>query len=962
MKNKKLFAVILAVAVLLTFAFVLSACGDDNNEEKPIDTTAPSGNNETDPVETVPVDPNPPVEEAELNVSFDENASYSMDEEEIFNALVVEIFENGVPRRVEYTITSSEVTEDRQYIKVVVAAEGLEKEILLPYEAEPEVNIREELKPLYNLFTNDGEKSFAIDLTLSTTSANGDTPKDLSLKVMINKTAEGIEFAVVNASAAEDAENILVLYKNGILSVFGYNVDALSEITGEALDGEGIVIDEDSINSFFESLSGILDTCDSVVETPGVSMMIGFSKTNGTYHISTDTKKLVTIAQIFLSGNENIGFDVDEVINLIDTLLDGAVQSGDIKITLSLSVQAEGITLGTELQNSRTGGSLSLAAALTVADEAFELPEVSTAGIQDIAIEIPLSTPNGKLDIVGKVVIHSSDIITKSGNDYITGSFTIKGIEDAAKFVVNDKYVFLDFSGFADGQPAFLYKAFEIDGQPVSIFEYIKSMNTQTDYDEDLTEVGYEDYDYENYDYEDYDYEEDDDDDYYYGGYSCGSNHEDGLFILNIGATEEDLRAQINFIVNDEPVTDYQIYGFDSSESAELYVDIMYGDIETSISVVIRDAEHEEFLGFDFGSVYITLGSDVATVELEELYADIIMTDGQVQWILYKNGFTIDKVNGEAVTEGYTFNTKGDVTLSLTYAANGEPAEISAYVYDPENLEIVEFDIYPDDLYLFEYLTEEELRDRIYFSILYDNGSWNYSDDFEIIGYEPGATEFEVKFGEYVKQITIEYDDYIWEDQPTEEPGEFNILDLLNYLRVTDIFASDDPTAALVELLKQNKDTFASVFSVDIENNTLRVVLNSSNGGDLVDVINIFFGIPGDEGFTDIDETYLIDYINEAGGLYDIGTLLNTLFGVDFTDILTDLYFEAGVSFEDGIALNLELNNGGELKYFVTGIEAKFVEASTSNFEVTEADIAVAQSFDLLPTFLFAILLQTIFL
>ena len=927
MKNKKFFAILLSVVLLLAMTFVLFACGD-NQTEKPDETTSEVVTNES-----------------ELKVSFDENATFAMDDEAIVDALSAEIVSGGVSRKVEVEIKSIGLTDDGQYIKVVVSAEGIDKELILPFEAEPEIYVREELKPLYNLLKNGGDKSFSFELSVGSAAAYGDTPQIFSLKAMVNKTARGFEFAVVDTSEAEtSAEKALVIYKNGKLNVGGVDADLSSMLSVEA-DNEGkIVMADDSIDNVFEALSNILDTCDSALDTPGVAAMIGFRKVDGVYNITTDSKKLVAIAQLFLSGKENVGFDVDEVIDLIDEQLGGAIRSGDIKVILSLAIENKSVVLGVSLQNETVGGSFGLTAALTVADEAFEIPEAAAPDLKDIEIEIPLSTPNGKLDITGKIVIYSSEIITASGKNYITGTFTSNGKEDAAKFVLNDKYILVDVSGFTDGQSTLFYKAFEIDGQPVSIFEYIRSSNASEDYyeeDMDMPEVVDEDYDY---------------DDDYYGGYSCVSNLEDGLFILNIGATEDDLRAQINLVVNDEPVTDYQIEGFDSSESAEVEVDLIYGDLEISITVIIRDAEKAEFVGFDFEPVRLALGSDVATAEQDGLYADIIMTDGQVQWTIYKNGFTVDKVNGEPVDSGYVFNAKGDIMLSLTHK-NGETTEVSAYVYDPENLEIIDVDIYPDNMYLYEYLTEEELRDRIYVSVLYDDGSWKDIETFEIIGYEPGTAEFEVKFGEYVKQITIEYDDYISDDQPTG----FNILGLLNYLRVTDILASEDPSAAFQDLLEQNKELLKSIFTFDKDSKTLRVVINSKNGGDLVEVINIFFGIPGEEGFTDIDENYLIESAGTIGGMFDTKTLFNMMFGVDFADFLTDLYLDAGVSSDDGIALTVKLNNGGDVDYFVTGFTAKFVDAPVSNFEITEEDIAIANEFDMLPMTLLAILLQIMF-
>ena len=231
MKNRKFLAVILAVALLLTFAFVLSACGDKSKET----TVAP-----------------------ELNVSFDETATYAMDDAAISDAISAEIVENGVARQVAFTVKSSTLTEDGQHIKVVVAAEGIEKEILLPYQAEPEVYIRSDLKPLYELLTKDGDKSFSFEaISVITPDAEGEQEIS-SFKVLVNDKAEGVEFAFVNVGG--NSEESAILFKDGVLNLFGLPLNLPDIYEQAAGEEDGEIATKEDIAKMLSDLSIALDS------------------------------------------------------------------------------------------------------------------------------------------------------------------------------------------------------------------------------------------------------------------------------------------------------------------------------------------------------------------------------------------------------------------------------------------------------------------------------------------------------------------------------------------------------------------------------------------------------------------------------------------------------------------------------------------------------------------------------
>ena len=924
MKNRKFLAVILAVALILIFAFILSACGDDKPEENPIETTAQSDTN------------------AELNVSFDENISYTMDEEEIFRALIVEIIENGIPRHVEYTVSSSELTEDGQHIKVVISAEGIEKEILLPYDAESETYIRKDLKPIYELLSKTGEKSVSLNFAVDSFDATGNA-ESLAFGAIVNLTENGAEFALVDSSNSDDKS--LVLYKDGVLTVCGVAVEALSKYA-ESIDG--VVTTEIDFDGMFTSLSSAFDAFDSIIDTVS-KLNVDVKKENGVYYVNTDStelKQLLPALQVFLNRKYP---DVSQYVDMLYEQLDGTLKDVNEKINLLLSINDNGIIAELRLINEEKGEQTSIICSLNVAATVAELPApADTAELKDIEITVPFAIPTKDTKVTLKAVIRLADILTASGGDYVTASVALNDKENAARFVINDKYIYVDLSGFVPSgegiDPLYIafYQAFEIDGEPVSIFDYLpKMISGQGDTGEEIVdEVDYNEPEY----------------DYY--GYGVCDIDDIGMVILPIGATESDLRSKLFVYVYDEndeqiEVTDYQIIGFDSSASFSDYLDITFYNIETSYDVVIRDPANEDYDGMNIDPLVVALGTNVASVQ-DEIYADIYMTDGNVSWSLYKNGFTINKVDEVEVTGEYEFAEKGNHTLTVTYDANGKQAETILYVYDPENLEVDYVD-FQDEIYVPAGITEEEIRDYIDILVKFDNNDFeNIADeDYQIVGFNTGDDFVEVQWNEYTHKINIEYYDVpiYTDDQPAEN---FDIS-----MRA-DLLASEDIVAAISDIYEQNKDLFKSVFVIDKENKSMRILVNSKEGGDILDIVNLFFGIPTEEGFEDIDDSKLIAIINSTSGTTDIDSIFKTLIGVDFADFISNLCIDVGVSDEDGFAVNIELSDGANVKYFATGIGFDMVEHSTESIVLTEEEITTVQSFSNFP-FIFVMLLLSVF-
>ena len=150
---------------------------------------------------------------------------------------------------------------------------------------------------------------------------------------------------------------------------------------------------------------------------------------------------------------------------------------------------------------------------------------------------------------------------------------------------------------------------------------------------------------------------------------------------------------------------------------------------------------------------------------------------------------------------------------------------------------------------------------------------------------------------------------------------------------------------------------------MDRENHTVRLVINSKDESDFIDVLNLFFGIPEEDGMRDINDNDFVNFINklsETNETFSIADICKKKFGVDLEDFIAELYFDADSSFEDGLSVNAKLSNGKGAEYFVTGISVRFVDAETSNTALEDAKISGAQNFDAFPITIVLLIQQMI--
>ena len=1046
MKNKKSSIAILVSIVLLVLAcaLVLSACKNDNggsntptpdstetektNEDKTNEgeegkTNEDDKTNENDHPDNT--DENgTEVETPELTVSFDETSAFPMDMELLSNALDVKIVSEGADRKVAFVIQSAEITPDGQYIEITISAEGMEKTIRLPYEGKEPLPIREELKPLYNLFTKDGNK--AVSLTVSGEMNLGElVSQDFASSMILNLIDGDVQFAYVNDADEESDGKAEILYRDGVLNIGGVSVsigdftEYLALLSGGLFDGfdfgeEEIeadeddlitadagfaleLLDEDSLDELFLALSQALDTLDRVFDNPLVaSMNLGFGKQDGAYTIKSDTKKLIKTIQFF-ADDDDAEFDLNKIIDILDEQMGGALKSGDIKISMALSVKEEYLAFAVEMENKKTGDGCVFSFNLQVSEEAFELPEgmeaigtfdLSTmietiknidwvdmmdqlkSQIQDVEITIPLALPQRDFDAELRAVICLSNLLG-TDTDYITATVRCNDTEEAIRFLLDNEYVYMDINGLAamlgnEPSPTFkFYKAFEIAGEPTSLTEMIQSMvfgrfSEITDFgnddfasdtpDEtgDGNESGYEG-----------DISEDVSEDVSGGfssfGYSTLDSNPNLLF--PIGATEQDLRDDLIVEAFDDEgneiiITDYEIVGFDSSASSVVEITLLLPyDWQIMLDVTVYNPETVYQKAVSLDKFYVALGTGVVDAQ-KELFADITMSDGEVEWIEYRNCFTIDSINFVPVASDSVFDHVGSALLVVKQTETGEPFFQNAYVYDPENLQVIDFDC-SDEVYLDPGATEEDLREELWASVIYDNGSEFGVEDYEIEGFEPGAELIQLKWGEnFSGTVRV-----VWNIGDEPETG-FNLMSLLQYLRPLDFAESDDPEvifAGISEVAQKAGELFSATFSTD---DGLRIVINADDDQDLLAIINLFFGIPTEEGWQDLDEDLLMSYLEDQSlGFFSISAAFEKLTGVALEDFVSNLYLTANTS--DGLVL--QLTNGGEMQYLVIGANAQFVEAAPS-VVLADGETENAQEFSNVLSYAIMLLVQAILL
>ena len=951
--------------------------------------------------------------EVNLNVAFDQNFVVNAGNKDsiadIASALSVEVVAaDGTTRQVQFTVKSTAVSEDGLYLEVVVEAEGVEKTIQLPYVAEEEPEIRADLKPIYDLIAAEGDKSFVLKLSGRALANAEAEPKAITLKAICNVLEEeGVQFALCSEG---DSTKVLVMYKDGELIIGDAKVDVSmlvariaamlqggeEELVLEAGDdeievGEGIeggvdfAFDEELGDGLFEgflAISELLNKLDGVLANPFMMASMSaydvtLNKADGIYTCEATSKTLLSLLKSFASSDEEEegGFDYMAIIDLLDARLDGAITAGDIKVHVTLEIKADGVEVTAYLSNAKTGASIGLAAELTVADHATELPEADNAEAKDVEFTWTFALPENDFSVMLDAYLHTSDMFAAEDKDILTAEIKYNGEVSLVRFVLNNGYVYLDVSGLVEllaveevEEPQYVafYQAFELDGEPATILDLLFDAIANGfggNYEEDPYPYPI-DKTIEGDDQGDYDKE--------FVDYDVRIVSGDEL-IVAIGTTEAEFRKLIEVFSIDEYgnetiIEDYVIEEYDASEAGETNVKLVLSEESAiGLSFIVYNPELMKRTGIDGYADNAAKGATIDDVK-ESLYVYYIYSDGTSEWTEACSEYVVI-MDGEEVAADFAFVMGGD--YDFTVQSGDFTCEVTLHVYDPENLIPVDLECFAG-ITLEKGATEEDVREMITVTIVYDDGSREDVDDYTIEGFEVGATDFFVYYGDLKQVVTVDYDNdepvpvYNGdEDEKEDEDGGIlaTLMKVLPYLRFVDTSADDMLSMIMGSIenvkgiLEENGELFEQVFSSEEIPDGVRaftVALNNAEDVDLVAILNLFVGIPSEDGFVDIDENLLLGYLAEMSDneyAPDIKAIFRNVVGVELEDVLSDLYFTFIVDTNEGLRVTFSLGNGADdedlVEYVSTSFGVRLVSAEeVEHVVLTEDEIANAQPFE----------------
>ena len=594
------------------------------------------------------------------------------------------------------------------------------------------------------------------------------------------------------------------------------------------------------------------------------------------------------------------------------------------------------------------------------------LPDILAAILADTAadleITVPVVLPQKNLELTVKTVLHLSDLILGEGQDIVTTRvFCNEQDTPIISFVLNDAYMYLDMNGWASlvfqggmTDPVTFYYAFEADGEPASLKEVVLQLL--------LGQIGGDLPMEEDEGWDATEENEEDEQGYTSWGWSTKENAD---LIFDVGAEEEELRSRLIVVVSDGNGEDvqteeYRIEGFDGSTSYTGEVEIVLSDgNRMSVEIVIRDPATAMELGRSFDKVYVKKGDDCKTVQAY-ITAERTFFDGKIFWQEPIGDFTVCAVDGVPATENTVFDTAGELTLTVTGQDGATEYTVSAYVYDPQNLIALSMNC-NETIYLeSKKASDDEIREQLYVTVEFDSRDSEEVKDYEILRREDDKDAIFVKWNEFEQRVAVEYA----ETAPT----------LTEYLRFYESDEEEEESDAIIrsvfsalKIFWENKEALDSVFTVSETDagKTRRVVINTEGDQDLLAFLNLFVGIPGEDGWTDIDENTVSDLLDawsaeKLGMMVDIRGLFQKVTGAELEEFLTELYADVYMpAGEEGFEIGIALGDGNETTYMETGLQAKFVSPAEP-FVLTEEQIKTARGFEYLKGYVLMLLLSAL--
>ena len=996
-KNKKFMIVLLAViALTLVFALALSACekptgntGDDVTVDDGGNGGTPAGDNENNQTgeggNGQEVEPEPAI--PTIDVAFSDAMTFTMEDvETLSDYLKVNYTQGSDSRKVGFRVKDSKLTDDGRFIEVVVAAEGLEKTVLLPYASEDEALIRTELRPLYaTLKEESDQKAFTFKITGTYIPKEGDEPMTFNLKAVVNLFDEDgdIDFNFALYSENGDNQQVFVLYDDGMLNIGGMPVDvnkfmplvnyfmgneeeddelpsAVEELAveeapageeqevgeGEGNDveepgaGEGEDVDEEEDKSSsmlfnaFVMLSGALNKIDELTQNKFLKYLDLFDKAEGGYVAKCDSGMItgaIDIIKVFLTKSDiKLPVDLDSVIDFLDEISGGAFKNGDILFGASFGFVGASVGAEAYIANDSTGMLASVSIELATENKAIELPDISGQEPFDVEITVPFVLPQNNLDLLIDVIVHTSDMFVQEGRDYVTANVYYNQQEEPIfTIVLNDNYAYANAMGWAellrknndsdkdegegsgenvaegenedtdeesDEEPEEIYiyyNTFTVFGKVVSFIDYLPVLI----FDEPSDIFSY--------------------------GYGCDIIGGTGF---PIGTTEAEFRERLFVYVKDKngekiPYSDYVIKNFSSQYVNYCWANIVYSDDYSKyVSYCIYDPELlNENIYFD--SLLIELGTDKEVVE-ESIHAYRSCSAGRISWTadITDAEFEITDLSHSTVQNVTGFDYVGDYDVVVLF--ENKTYTISAYVYDPDNLIPKTISNFYGYVFVERNATLEDIRDALRIEIAYDDGSTVIVDDYTIEGYQVGTTNITVAWGNLSTTLQI-----IYFNTPSEEDDD----DDFDWKSILRFYVEKDEKAdvwgiieAVKDIIMDNTELFGKVLVYESDENGehFTLALNNADDVDCFAILNLFIGMPDEEGgFIDFSDEMLLSIIDQLDD--EIAPFFKAIMGVELEDFISPLYFKLDFSCEDGVSVTVELCDGEEISYFVTGVTIK---------------------------------------
>ena len=144
----------------------------------------------------------------------------------------------------------------------------------------------------------------------------------------------------------------------------------------------------------------------------------------------------------------------------------------------------------------------------------------------------------------------------------------------------------------------------------------------------------------------------------------------------------------------------------------------------------------------------------------------------------------------------------------------------------------------------------------------------------------------------------------------------------------------------------ENEELFSNAVSLSLDDQLIITInVNNEEDSDLVAILNLFVGIPSEDGYADIDENMILGIVNgsEDVDAEMIDNLCHTFFGTDLKTVLENLSIDIEIDLESGLSVNFLLY--GENDYIGTGFYVNPIEKA-DQFDITDDMIEAANSFD----------------